>query len=709
MFLLECRIVVSTAVVLFLWYKLRMLDSILKPYIESMLSRRMCLRVECSDLRLDIFNGRCEIFDATVFHPPYDEDSRWNFEYLAYAEKVSFSFDPVKSLYAFIRNQFKLLVFDRILVSSVDVYVEGYEETGKKTVLNLKLIGGEVPRYIRKRKPTMVEVRNKEREDRRRERERRALEKYTKPPVSRDSTRQSLQRNHRTEAISDPDTVVRKNSPRTTNSATDASGTRTSTLPLTELHSTSLSISHTPASPHYDGQGSSSVLQPSSGPSWASTASLFRSSITSKLQEWHAEVKDQGLMTTMKSKTALAFQATVSTVDAVYKSAKKHIGNSFQMRIAMLHERLRGGEPIAFPHEFLIQANAIILSDIEVNLWHALPPSLRQFEKRPLRVPEVSLRDVNGRQIMEFTVRPGAPPAVGITRVGPNTVGAHRYPTTSHAAAEINAGGTRDGGEGELPVRLVSSEDLRRHHGQLVRGDNGEVVPFDVVDPSLPIPLSTSTSEGNEEYIGGIEATWSDVGSEGEEFIADKNVPCAGPVSDRSIMHDELVMNSRTACISAIVESSAAEESAAVISSETTQSRRLSGNIGDKLNECGDSSTFHFNEIDIDEYAVKLLDELSDRVASSFWATLESVIKYSSDLGREEFSGIPLCVVLYKLERILLYELLKDNTGRLLQDAWSDFSSAFKLDDSDDSDEDDDKNFIAAQTHAQHPLFAVHL
>lgn len=44
--------------------------------------------------------------------------------------------------------------------------------------------------------------------------------------------------------------------------------------------------------------------------------------------------------------------------------------------------RLRGGEPIAFPHEFLIQADSITFSDIEMSLHHALPPSLRQFEKR---------------------------------------------------------------------------------------------------------------------------------------------------------------------------------------------------------------------------------------------------------------------------------------------------------------------------------------
>jgi hypothetical protein len=67
-------------------------------------------------------------------------------------------------------------------------------------------------------------------------------------------------------------------------------------------------------------------------------------------------VKDQGLIETMKTKTAQAIAATKETVDAVYQvtlfittvlsfsfdllqKAKKRLGDSFQTRIAMLHER----------------------------------------------------------------------------------------------------------------------------------------------------------------------------------------------------------------------------------------------------------------------------------------------------------------------------------------------------------------------------------
>lgn len=44
--------------------------------------------------------------------------------------------------------------------------------------------------------------------------------------------------------------------------------------------------------------------------------------------------------------------------------------------------RIRGGEPIEFPHEFQMQANCITFTDIHVSLYHAFPPSFRQFEKR---------------------------------------------------------------------------------------------------------------------------------------------------------------------------------------------------------------------------------------------------------------------------------------------------------------------------------------
>ena len=53
-------------------------------------------------------------------------------------------------------------------------------------------------------------------------------------------------------------------------------------------------------------------------------------------------MQQEGLLATVKSKTAQAIAVTVNTVDAVYKSAKKTIGLSYHSKINRLHEKLRG-------------------------------------------------------------------------------------------------------------------------------------------------------------------------------------------------------------------------------------------------------------------------------------------------------------------------------------------------------------------------------
>lgn len=44
--------------------------------------------------------------------------------------------------------------------------------------------------------------------------------------------------------------------------------------------------------------------------------------------------------------------------------------------------RLRGGEPIERPGDLYIQADLIVLKQIEIHLHHALPHQIRQIEKR---------------------------------------------------------------------------------------------------------------------------------------------------------------------------------------------------------------------------------------------------------------------------------------------------------------------------------------
>lgn len=102
----------------------------------------------------------------------------------------------------------------------------------------------------------------------------------------------------------------------------------------------------------------------------------------------------EGLLATVKSKTVQAIATTVNTVDLVYKHAKKSIGISYHSKINHLHEKLRGGEPVPLYDDLYVQVKLVQLLDIEITLYQTLPPSLRQLEKKALRIPEITLNSV---------------------------------------------------------------------------------------------------------------------------------------------------------------------------------------------------------------------------------------------------------------------------------------------------------------------------
>lgn len=168
---LELRIIISTIFVIYIFYCLGMINSLLKEYFMDVFSRKLKLKVIIKDLKLDLWLGRCEFIDITVYHPSPQDDPRWRSEIMASAQKVICTFDPFISLYAYFTSVKKFAVFDTIHVSGIDINVEGYESEGQKTLLNLKLIGGEQKNLQRLRKPTYIELKHQERLERRRRRQ----------------------------------------------------------------------------------------------------------------------------------------------------------------------------------------------------------------------------------------------------------------------------------------------------------------------------------------------------------------------------------------------------------------------------------------------------------------------------------------------------------------------------------------------------------
>jgi hypothetical protein len=164
-FFWECRAVFSTSLVLIFFYHIRLIDSFLKHFLELLLTENIELRVEIEDLILDLWNKKCDIDGIIIYHPTIEEDPRWHYEYLAHAKSITFSFDPLQSLYAFCYSNFSLFYVDEIVVSTIDLYVEGFEDTvydnegniSKTKILNLELLGGISDKNKRKQQATQAE------------------------------------------------------------------------------------------------------------------------------------------------------------------------------------------------------------------------------------------------------------------------------------------------------------------------------------------------------------------------------------------------------------------------------------------------------------------------------------------------------------------------------------------------------------------------
>ena len=158
----------STALVIIFFYYVKMFDSVLKHVFELVMTEVVELRVETEDFVLDLWNKKCEVKGFIVYHPSVEEDPRWHYEYMIYVKDIIFNFDPVQTLYAFCKSGFSLLYVHEIAMTTIDLYVEGFDEEimkddgtiGTKKLLNLELLGG-LPvngKSKRKKQPTQSEI-----------------------------------------------------------------------------------------------------------------------------------------------------------------------------------------------------------------------------------------------------------------------------------------------------------------------------------------------------------------------------------------------------------------------------------------------------------------------------------------------------------------------------------------------------------------------
>jgi hypothetical protein len=450
---------------------------------------------------------------------------------------------------------------------------------------------------------------------------------------------------------------------------------------------------------------------------------------------------------------------------------------------------LRGGEPIEFPHEFQMQANSITFTDINVSLYHALPPALRQFEKRydppfpsgilpsfssslsfrGLYVPMVCLKNVNGYSNFH-------------SAMSPPTVGSHpnRTPVApSHTKSDDLDSSTRSKSNSTLTSEKaikslstetkedISSSSMDQSTGR-ERRDQSRRPSNTISSPSPPPPHSNSPAQENtrrrslKEYLHDLkpqkklphnvaidrddELSFSSSPKIDSDDLSDIKTP-AGVWTEVSSVSSESEMESLRSLQNAEANLSAEhlhylqqdgspvmqwntwlaerfdveqqsfsrvrshldtvsthlqhhtptpvstlhhngeqskEDTCLELSSDTncesdTDQERKGNRISDQddshtqiansphpshVFKC-DSNSIPFTSAEVDDYTKQLIRQLLIRAQRWCWDCLQWSEDYLNHFihTSQRFSGIPTCVVVYRLERILLYEMLKDNTG----------------------------------------------
>mmetsp|Transcript_10129 Transcript_10129/g.18925 ORF Transcript_10129/g.18925 Transcript_10129/m.18925 type:complete len:690 (-) Transcript_10129:547-2616(-) len=667
----EIRAIVSTFLVILFFCHIRLVDSFLKHFLEFILTKKIELRVEIEDLILDVFQGTCDIKGIIIYHPTIEEDPRWHYEYLAYAKSISMKFDTFQSIYAFCYGHCSLLYLEEVVVSVIDLYVEGYEgkisqgdehimTEGKeineasrtKKVINLELLGGERPARRKRKKPTAHLDRTPESTE--------AVHHHTTGNIDNDTSsslnivvgklvpdegnlNSLLDNNHsggsnhhgeylqhtqiQNQAASCEDqyneeTVSQSTSSRVLTSHSDLS---TAISSNSGPHSSSVNVNKATIEA-VTGHISESASTPSvmavpattrrrsRKKSWSRSALSLGKQLTSKIHSLNKEVQEEGLLATVKTKTVQAIAATVSTVDQVYKHAKKTIGSSYHSKINRLHEKLRGGEPIPLFDDLFVQIKSIKLLDIEITLYQTLPPSLRQLEKKALHVPAITLTDVRKGWLPPSSKKDTSHTSVSTSHVDTEPTNHSAYSSSVTDSSSTNRLSQ------DYPSRTLLNREI-----------------FTDEDVSTGV-RETKLHQHNSNHDEMCGSSSSDV----DEHCLFRDVE--GVVdSDDSHYCDEENEN----------WDEPTHEEVDVIATEYEER-----SVADKNDHDSDVSVLNMNLSEMLGMGMQHVYQCMQSRAT----LMQEFVK--NKILAETFDGIPAIVVAYYFERILLHEILKDNAGK---------------------------------------------
>ena len=369
----EIRILISLFVIVVFLEKSRILDSLLKIFLQMYLGYLFNLPIRINTCYVNLRSGIFQMSGFQILVPDKKQDGRWYYECIVEISFLDVKFYLFNSIISFILTLGYQAYVKTITVDGMKIFIEGYEDPVSGNMsFNLDLIGKEVDK-----------------------KESNTKKKKSTPTCVSSSKKSSLSE---WEIINDSNTTTKVISANITKAYASSVNTSGATVVvnaspvkvISEKTITGTNISSLPASPSMNSTKSNH----------SKNDSLF-SNFTDIVGNFIKEVDNSGGLESYVQKKSEDFTKSIAngsllqnakkTIDDALNSAKRTIDEGVNSKITSLHEVLRGKEPIKDSNDLRILGEYLIIRDIQLNVRTALPVSLRHLEKKTLSAKYIRL------------------------------------------------------------------------------------------------------------------------------------------------------------------------------------------------------------------------------------------------------------------------------------------------------------------------------
>ena len=376
----EIRVLISLFVIILFLEKSRMLDSLLKLFLQWYIGYLLKLPIRINACYVNLSNGIFQMSGFQILAPDKTIDPRWYHECILEISFLDVRFYLFDSILSFILTFGYQAYVKNITVDSMKIFIEGYEDpvTGNLSV-NMDLIGKGVdtnankmkvkePKKKKNKEPTWVTSRN-----------------------SSSSSSSSNNNNGTSEWEFVNSSVISSTlaTPKVTVANAYTSSNTTSKAAVVVNASPVKCITSVPVAP-------TSPLLPSSpsNPMYGQKNESIFSNFTDIVGNFIKEVDNSGGLESYVQKKSETFTKSIAdgsllqnakkTIDDALSTAKRKIDEGVNSKITSAHEYLRGGEPVKSQEDLRILGRFLLIRDVQANFRSILPVTLRHLEKKTI-------------------------------------------------------------------------------------------------------------------------------------------------------------------------------------------------------------------------------------------------------------------------------------------------------------------------------------